>query len=101
MKRLARVFFFIIVHIINMNMLQDIEKFMQSVGSSNNYRIINLGGTSLYIEGVKSVVSFGESEMQFQLKKQLLVVAGRELKVKYLDKSTCVIIGNIISVVVK
>ena len=56
---------------------------MQSVGSSNNYRIINLGGTSLYIEGVKSVVSFGESEMQFQLNKQLIVVTGRELKVKY------------------
>jgi len=74
---------------------------MQSVGSSTNYRIINLGGNSLYIEGIKSVVCFGESEMQFQLKKQLLIVDGSELKVKYLDKTTCVIIGNILSVVVK
>ena len=55
----------------------------------------------VYIEGIKSVVSFGESEMQFQLKKNLLVVAGQELKVKYLDKTTCIINGNISSVVVK
>ena len=84
-----------------MSLMQEIEKLMQSVGTSNNYRIINLGGNSLYVEGLKSVVSFGESEMQFQLKKNLLVVAGNELKVKYLDKTTCVIIGNISSVVVK
>ena len=84
-----------------MSLMQEIEKLMQSVGSSNNYRIINLGGSSLYVEGIKAVVSFGESEMQFQLKKNLLVVAGSELKVKYLDKTTCVIIGNIFSVVVK
>ena len=84
-----------------MSLMQEIEKLMQSVGTSNNYRIINLGGNSLYIEGIKSVVSFGENEMQFQLKKSLLVVAGTELKVKYLDKTTCVIIGKISSVVVK
>jgi len=84
-----------------MSLMQEIEKLMQSVGTSNNYRIINLGGNSLYIEGIRSVVSFGESEMQFQLKKSLLVVAGDELKVKYLDKTTCVIVGKIISVVVK
>lgn len=84
-----------------MSLMQEIEKLMQSVGSSYSYRIINLGGNSVYIEGIKSVVSFGESEMQFQLKKSLLVVAGQELKVKYLDKTTCVIIGKIFSVVVK
>ena len=84
-----------------MSFMQDIEKFMQAVGTSNNYRIINLGGTSIYVEGIKSVVCFGEQEMQFQLKKNLLVIAGEELKVKYLDKTTCLIIGKIFSVVVK
>ena len=84
-----------------MNMLCEIEKLMGQAGASINYRIINLGGTSLYVEGIKSVVSFGEKEMQFQLKKCLLVVAGNELKVKYLDKTTCVIVGSISSVVTK
>lgn len=84
-----------------MSMMQEIEKLMGSAGASANYRIVNLGGTSLYIEGIKTVVSFGSEEMQFQLKKQLLVVSGTDLKVKYLDKTTCVMTGEISSVVVK
>ena len=78
-----------------MSLMSEIEKLMGDVGTSANYRIINLGGNSLYVEGIKSVVSFGENEMQFQLKKYLLKVFGENLKVKYLDKSTCVIIGQI------
>ena len=75
--------------------MTEIEKLMGEVGTSANYRIINLGGSSLYIEGIKLVVCLGENEMQFQLKKCLLVVIGENLKVKYLDKTTCVIIGQI------
>ncbi len=78
-----------------MSLMSEIEKLMGDVGTSANFRVINLGGTSVYIEGIKSVVSFGETEMQFQLKKCLLVVLGENLKVKYLDKTTCVIVGEI------
>lgn len=78
-----------------MGMLDEIEKLMGSVGSSANYRTLNLGGKFLYVEGIKAVVSFGVDEMQFQLKKCLLVVTGKNLKVKYLDKSTCIIEGEI------
>ena len=84
-----------------MNMMQEIENLMQSVGSSFLYRIVNLGGNSLYVEGIKSVVCFGETEMQFQLKKKLLIVCGSNLKVKYLDRTSCVVCGEIVSVVVK
>lgn len=84
-----------------MSMMDEIEKFMQGAGASANYRLVNLGGSYLYIEGIKSVLSFAEDEMQFQLKKKLLTVAGIGLKVKYLDKSTCVLIGEISSVVVR
>ncbi len=84
-----------------MNMLNDIEKLMNKVGSSINYRTINLGGKFLYIEGLKSVVSFGEEEMQFQLNKALLIVSGNALKVNYLDKSICVLEGNIKSINIK
>lgn len=78
-----------------MSMMDEIEKLMGDVGTSANFRIINLGGNSLYVEGIKSVVSFGETEMRFQLKKCLLIVAGENLKVKYLDKTTCVLSGII------
>lgn len=78
-----------------MSMMSEIEKLMGEVGSSSNFRIINLGGSSLYVEGIKSVISFAENEMRFQLKKNMLVVVGQNLKVKYLDSSTCVITGEI------
>lgn len=84
-----------------MGMMDEIEKLMCATGNSVNYRIVNLGGTSLYVEGLKNVVSFGETEMQFQLKNKLLVVAGANLKVKYLDKTTCVLLGSIEKVEVK
>lgn len=78
-----------------MSMLEEIEKMMNSVDTSFDYRIVNLGGNSLYIEGIKSVVSFSEIDMRFQLKKCLLVVTGDNLKIKYLDKTTCIICGKI------
>ena len=84
-----------------MSLMGEIEKLMQDVNSSSDYRIINLGGKSLYIEGIKSVICFGEREMCFQLKKQCLQICGCCLKVKYLDKSSCVLEGIINSVVVK
>ena len=74
---------------------------MNSADISFDYRVINLGGNKLYIEGFKNVVSLGESEVIFQLKKQILTIAGTNLKVKYLDKTTCVIEGIILSVVTK
>ena len=78
-----------------MSMMSEIEKLMGEVGTSLNYRIINLGGNSLYLEGIRSVVSLCENEMLFQLKKNSIKVVGEELKIKYLDSSTCVIVGKI------
>ena len=78
-----------------MSLMSEIEKLMGEVGASASFRIVNLGGHSVYIEGIKSVVSLDETEMQFQLKKGLIIVCGSELKVKYLDTSTCVITGKI------
>ena len=78
-----------------MSMMNEIEKLMESANASIFYRIVLLGGKSLYLEGIKSVVSFNDAEMQFQLKKCLVVISGTELKIKYLDKSSCVIVGEI------
>ena len=84
-----------------MSLMNEVEKLMNAVDASIDYRLINLGGKKMYIEGLKSVICFGENEMIFQLKKQTLTVLGSEFKVKYLDKTTCVLQGNITSVVLK
>lgn len=84
-----------------MSMLDEIEKLMQSVGTSYNYRIVNLGGKSVYIEGLKSVIFLSIDEMQFQLKESSLSIIGKQLSIKYLDKNSAVITGEIITVGVK
>lgn len=78
-----------------MSLMSEIEKMMGEAGLSASFRIVNLGGKSVYVEGIKSVVFLGESEMQFQLKNCVLVISGNGLKVKYLDTSTCIITGEI------
>lgn len=84
-----------------MSMMAEIEKLMNGVGSSFNYKIVNLGGRSVYIEGIKSIVELSENSMQFQLKKQVICVVGNNMKVNYLDASTCVLVGEIKAVEVK
>ena len=84
-----------------MSLIDEIEKFMISNDASMNYRTINLGGKSLYLEGLKSITKLDDNEMQFQLKKCAILVSGSNLKIKYLDKTTCVILGEIKAVIEK
>lgn len=84
-----------------MSMLDELAKLMNMSNVSLDYRIVNLGGKSIYIEGLKSIVGFGTEEIILQMKKCTLLVLGREMSVKYLDKFTCIIDGEIGSVVVK
>ena len=84
-----------------MSMMKEIEAMMQQVGTSTDYRVVNLGGVSLYVEGIKSVIELSNEQVQFQMKKQILCVAGIDLTVKYLDTTTCVLNGKILRVEAK
>ena len=81
-----------------MSLMCEIEKLMNATESSNEYRVINLGGKSLYVEGIKSVVSIGGNELIFQMKKCVISIFGKDFKIKYLDKTTCVVLGEILEV---
>lgn len=84
-----------------MSMMKEIENLMQEVGTSIDFRTINLGGKSLYVEGIKSVIELSSEQVQFQMKKQVLSVLGIDLSIKYLDVSTCVLKGKILKVEIK
>ena len=73
----------------------EIEKMMNDVELSTEFRLINIGGTSEYIEGIKTVVFLSSTEMRFQLKNKLVVINGNNLIIKYLDETSCIIKGNI------
>ena len=84
-----------------MSLMHEIEKLMNCVDCSFNYRVINLGGTSVYVEGIKSIVNLGEAEILLQVKNKAIAIVGNNLTIRYLDKSTCIIDGKITGVLEK
>ncbi|MBE7076890.1 MAG: hypothetical protein E7374_03240 [Clostridiales bacterium] len=84
-----------------MSMMSEIESLMTEVGASSSYRIVNVGGKSLYVEGIKNLVDLKSEQIQFGLKNHLLTIVGNNLKIKYLDKTTAVIDGEIKEVITK
>lgn len=64
----------------------------------SEYRYVNIGGKSVYIEGHRGIQLLSNEEITFKLKKKLMSVKGHDLFVKYMDKSTAVILGVIVQV---
>ncbi len=86
---------------LSMSMMDEIDKFMNSADISLSYRTINLGGKRVYIEGIRDVINILNDEVSFSIRGGILVVGGKGLKLSYLDKTSCVIEGEISSVVKK
>lgn len=84
-----------------MSVMKEIEKLVNLSNMSINYRYINFGGNGIYVEGIKGVFEIEKDVVSFLLKKDRIIINGENLKVKYLDKSTCVITGKIKVVEVK
>ena len=84
-----------------MSLIAEIEKLINAEMSTIDYRIFNIGGKNIYIEGIKNIVNLTNKCMEFQLKKSSIIIKGSNLKVKYLDGSTVHILGEIYEVITK
>lgn len=78
-----------------MSLIGEIEKLINEELSTIEYRIINIGGKNLYIEGIKNIINLSKNSMEFQLKKRTILIKGSNLIIKYLDNSTVHIFGEI------
>lgn len=78
-----------------MSLIGEIEKLINEELSTVEYRIINIGGKNLYIEGIKNIINLSKNSMEFQLKKRTIIIKGSDLIIKYLDNSTVHIFGEI------
>lgn len=83
-----------------MNLMNEIDNvLLKEYGITfNEYRFVNVGGKALYIEGHTGINLLGEKEMSFKIKKKMLTIKGDDLVVKYFDKSTAIILGQIVQV---
>lgn len=85
-----------------MGLLDEIDNYAtRELGITfNEYRLINIGGKLLYVEGHTGINVLGEKEISLHLKKRLLTIKGEGLSIKYFDKKTAYIVGRIVEVVV-
>ena len=56
-------------------------------------------GHSAYIQGIKGIISFTDTQIELQLKKGKLILTGENLFIKKLWQGDAAVCGNIISVV--
>ena len=66
----------------------------------NKYRYVNIGGKALYIEGQTGIKTLSSELIEINLGKKTCTINGIDLFIKYYDKSTAIVSGSIVSVVV-
>lgn len=92
-------FFYVYSINYDMNLLEEIDGWVsKEYGITlNEYRLVNISGKALYIEGQTGINLMSEKEISFALKKKNLTIKGDNLTIKYFDKSTAVVVGHIVS----
>lgn len=66
-----------------------------SVKSAGNYNIINYNGDSVYIEGIRRIVSIADDKIVLSVKSGRLTVEGESLYVFDVEKECLIIKGRI------
>ena len=74
---------------------------IKEMKNSAQYKIINLGGKCLYVQGYKSIEKFSNTAMTLKVKNAVIFIKGENFSVKELDTSSIYILGNIKSVEVE
>ena len=64
-----------------------------------SYRYVNVGGSNLYVQGFKEIVSFSPETIILKLNKSSLKIYGSNLTIKELNINSINVIGKIDSVI--
>lgn len=85
-----------------MNFLEEITKLICKDDPlfTFDYRVVNIDGKYLYIEGIVGLVNLSVKEIVFKFKKKSIKVIGEDMKIKYFDNSTAIIDGRIIQTII-
>ena len=74
------------------------DKFDDSLEKLNDYKVINISGKILYVEGQKGLITISENLINFKVYKGVITVEGKNLKMKECTSNTLSISGEIIKV---
>lgn len=74
---------------------------IKEMKNSAQYKIINLGGQCLYVQGYKNIEKFSNSAITLKVKNSSIFIKGENLSVKELESSSIYILGKIKSIEVE
>ena len=61
------------------------------------YKMVVLGGNSIYVEGNITLMTFAETSIVFKVPNNIIIVSGKCLQIKEITQNTLVICGSIVS----
>ena len=68
---------------------------IKDMKNSAQYKIINLGGKAMYVQGYKSIDKFSDTSIILKIKNASIFIKGERLGIKELDTSCLYITGKI------
>ena len=77
------------------NFFQEIRKDLKLPKLDNEFTFVNINGKALYVEGQKGLLLLSEEKIMLKVNKKILVVYGRNLKIKEMTKETLSLTGEI------
>lgn len=75
--------------------LQEIKKILKIPEIDGEFSVLNINGKALYAEGQKGLLFLSEEKVMFKVNKKIIVVHGKNLKIKELTKETISLTGEI------
>ncbi len=83
-------------------LLNELDNYItQELGVTlKEYKYINVGGKLVYVEGQRGIVDLGKEEISFKVNNKKCTIKGSDLYIKYYDKTTAIVCGSIVSVVI-
>jgi sporulation protein YqfC len=83
------------------NFFSEIKKELKLPDIDGGYNLVNINGKAVYIEGHKGLISISSETIQFKVKDKIIIVSGKDLKLKILSSVTSSIAGEIENISVK
>lgn len=67
----------------------------KEISTLATYKYSVFGGNTVVLEGHKGICNYGQDKISFRIAKGNLVISGKNLQLKCLDKNFAVIVGDV------
>lgn len=77
------------------NFFEEIKKDLKLPKFDGEFTFVNINGKAIYIEGQKGLLHLSEEKIMVRVNKKILIINGKNLKIKEMTKETISLTGEI------